>query len=96
MHYGLAFFPTDVSMQPIEFGEAAEAAGFESIWFPEHSHIPISRRTPWGGRRGAPPLPEHYWRTHDAIVALAAVAARTKRIRLGTVRLRPAVRREYQ
>ncbi len=84
MRYGLAYFPTDQSMQPIEFGEAAEAAGFESIWFPEHSHIPVSRRTPWGGREGAPPLPEHYWRTHDAIVALAAVAARTERVRLGT------------
>jgi len=71
-------------MQPVEFGQAAEAAGFESIWFPEHSHIPTSRRTPWGGREGAPPLPEHYWRTHDAIVALAAIAATTERLLLGT------------
>jgi len=82
--YGLAFFPTDRSLQPIEFGEAAENAGFESIWFTEHSHIPTSRRTPWGGREGAPPLPEHYRRTHDAIVGLAAVAGRTSTIRLGT------------
>jgi probable F420-dependent oxidoreductase len=71
-------------MQPIEFGTAAERAGFESIWFAEHSHIPTSRRTPWGGREGAPPLPDHYRRTHDALIALAAVAARTSRIRLGT------------
>ncbi len=84
MQYGLAYFPTDLAMQPVEFGEAAEAAGFESIWFAEHSHIPVSRRTPWGGREGAPPLPEHYWRTHDSIVALAAIAARTETIRLGT------------
>lgn len=84
MLYGLAYFPTDKAMQPIEFGEAAEAAGFESIWFAEHSHIPVSRITPWGGREGAPPLPEHYWRTHDSIVALAAIAARTETIRLGT------------
>ncbi len=84
MLYGLAYFPTDKAMQPIEFGEAAEAAGFESIWFAEHSHIPVSRITPWGGRAGAPPLPEHYWRTHDSVVALAAIAARTTDIRLGT------------
>jgi len=84
MLYGLAYFPTDKAMQPIEFGEAAEAAGFESIWFAEHSHIPVSRITPWGGREGAPPLPDHYSRTHDSIVALAAIAARTTRIRLGT------------
>ena len=84
MKYALGFFPTDTSMQPVPFGHAAEAAGFESIWFPEHSHIPVSRRTPWGGREGAPPLPEHYWRTHDAIVALAAIAATTSSIRLGT------------
>ncbi|MCP3974016.1 MAG: LLM class F420-dependent oxidoreductase [bacterium] len=71
-------------MQPIQFGEAAEEAGFESIWFAEHSHIPVSRRTPWGGREGAPPLPEQYWRTHDSVVALAAIAARTSSIRLGT------------
>lgn len=84
MKYALGFFPTDKSMQPVEFGRAAEDAGFESIWFPEHSHIPVSRRTPWGGREGAPPLPEHYWRTHDAIVALAAVASVTSSLRLGT------------
>jgi len=84
MLYGLAYFPTDTAMQPVAFGEAAEAAGFESIWFAEHSHIPVSRRTPWGGRAEAPPLPEHYWRTHDAIVALAAIAARSDKIRLAT------------
>jgi len=84
MLYGLAYFPTDTAMQPIEFGEAAEAAGFESIWFAEHSHIPTSRLTPWGGRPGAPPLPDRYRRTHDSIVALAAIAARTTSIRLAT------------
>lgn len=84
MLFGLAYFPTDLAMQPVEFGEAAEAAGFESIWFAEHSHIPVSRRTPWGGREWAPPLPEHYWRTHDSVVALAAIASRTSSIRLGT------------
>ena len=84
MKFGLTTFPTDMSIQPVPFAKAAEAAGFESIWFPEHSHIPASRTTPWGGVEGAPPLPEHYRRTHDAIVALAAAAAATTEIRLGT------------
>jgi probable F420-dependent oxidoreductase len=81
---GLVMFPTDLGMQPIELAKEAEARGFASLWFPEHSHIPSSRKTPWGGREGAPPLPEEYWRTHDQFVALAAAAAVTTTIQLGT------------
>lgn len=84
MRIGLVIFPTDRGIQPIELGREAEARGFDSLWFPEHSHIPTSRRTPWGGREGAPPLPEEYWRTHDQFVALAAVAAVTERLTLAT------------
>ena len=84
MRLGVMMFPTDTAIQPVELGRAVEERGFESLWFPEHSHIPASRETPWGGRANAPPLPEHYWRTHDQLVALAAVAATTSRIRLGT------------
>ena len=84
MKVGAMLFPTDRSIQPIEFGEALEERGFHSVWFPEHSHIPTSRRTPWGGRPGAPPLPEMYWRTHDQLIGLTAIAARTERLRLGT------------
>jgi len=84
MRVGLLIFPTDKGIQPIELGKEAEARGFDSLWFPEHSHIPVSRRTPWGGREGAPPLPEEYWRTHDQFVALAAIAGATSTIKLGT------------
>lgn len=84
MHHGVVIFPTDTAIQPVELGVACEERGFESLWFPEHSHIPTSRRTPWGGRQDAPPLPEEYWRTHDQFVALAAVAAATSSLRLGT------------
>lgn len=84
MHIGVSIFPTDQTMQPIELGKAAEDLGFESLWFPEHSHIPTSRVTPWGGVKGAAPLPEHYWRTHEQFTAFAAVAAVTSRIKLGT------------
>jgi len=84
MRVGLVMFPTDKGLQPVELGREAEARGFDSIWFPEHSHIPVSRRSPWGGREGAPPLPEEYWRTHDQFLALAAIAATTSTIKLAT------------
>ncbi len=84
MDLGLMIFPTDQTIDPIELGNATEDLGFDSLWFPEHSHIPTSRTTPWGGRQGAPDLPDFYWRTLDQFVALAAVAAVTERIKLGT------------
>jgi probable F420-dependent oxidoreductase len=84
MKFGIVIFPTDLTMQPVELARACERLGFDSLWFAEHSHIPTSRLTPWGGREGAPPLPEHYWRTHDAFVALGAAAAVTEKLELGT------------
>ena len=84
MHIGVYIFPTDTTLQPVQLARAVEDRGFESLWFPEHSHIPSSRKTPWGGRDGAPPLPEMYWRTHDQFVALAACAAVTTTLKLGT------------
>ncbi|WP_420451313.1 LLM class F420-dependent oxidoreductase [Ilumatobacter sp.] len=84
MHIGVAIFPTDQTIDPVELARAAEDRGFESLWFPEHSHIPTSRDTPWGGNEGAPPLPEFYWRTHDPFVALGACAGATSTIKLAT------------
>jgi probable F420-dependent oxidoreductase len=84
MKVGIIMFPTDKAIQPMELARACEERGFESLWFPEHSHIPSSRETPWGGRPELGPLPEEYWRTHDQFVALAACAAVTKKLRLGT------------
>ncbi len=84
MDYGLAIFPTDQTIGAVELGREAEDRGFESLWFPEHSHIPTSRTSPWGGRKGAPPLPDFYWRTHDQFVAFGAVAATTTKLKLGT------------
>jgi probable F420-dependent oxidoreductase len=83
MKFGISVFPTDKSMRPDDLAREVEARGFESLWFPEHSHIPVSRETPWGGQEGAPPLPEHYWRSHDVFVALAYAGAATTTLRLG-------------
>jgi probable F420-dependent oxidoreductase len=82
--FGVNMFPTDKAINPMELAVEAENRGFESLWFPEHSHIPTSRVSPWGLNPKAPPLPEEYWRTHDQFVALGMAAAVTKNIKLGT------------
>lgn len=86
MKLGVDIFLTDLSIQPVRLAEELEERGYESLWAPEHSHIPTSRKTPWGGRpaAAAPPLPEFYCRLHDAYVALAAAAAVTDRLKIGT------------
>lgn len=81
MKFGLTMFPADTAMNVVEVGQAAEDRGFEALLFPEHTHIPISRRSPFPY---APELPAHYSRTLDPFVSLAAVAARTTRLKIGT------------
>jgi probable F420-dependent oxidoreductase len=81
MIFGFAIFPTDYAIAPAELGRAAEDAGFESLFFAEHTHIPASRDTP---RPGGGDLPRQYWHTHDPFVALATVAQATERLRFGT------------
>ncbi len=80
-NFGVQIFPTDQTIQPIDVALAVEERGLDSLFFPEHTHIPTARTTPFPGG-GA--LPEHYWRSHDPFVSLAAAAAVTKRIRIGT------------
>jgi probable F420-dependent oxidoreductase len=84
MHYGLTYFPTDDSMRPDAFARAAEERGFESIWFAEHSHIPVSEATPGPPAPGEPGLPRPYYAVGDPFVGLAMAAAATTTLRLGT------------
>jgi probable F420-dependent oxidoreductase len=81
MKLGVAMFATDYAIRPDELARACEERGFESVWFPEHTHIPASRRSPWplGGD-----LPKDYWHTHDLFVSLMAAAAATKTIKVGS------------
>jgi probable F420-dependent oxidoreductase len=81
MHYGLMMFATDFAIRIDELAREAEARGFDSLWLPEHTHIPASRRSPWPG---GPELPKEYWHTHDLFVALAMAAAATHKLKLGT------------
>ena len=81
MHVGVAMFCTDYAIAPTELARALEERGFESLWLPEHSHIPLSRRSPFpqGGE-----LPKKYYDVMDPFVVLGAAAAVTTRLKLAT------------
>jgi probable F420-dependent oxidoreductase len=68
-------------MGPVELGRALEERGFESLWAPEHSHIPLSRQSPFpqGGD-----LPKKYYDVMDPFVTLSAAAGATRKLRVGT------------
>ncbi|HYB44560.1 MAG TPA: LLM class F420-dependent oxidoreductase [Candidatus Methylomirabilis sp.] len=81
MHYGVFQFSTDYGMRIDDLARAVEERGLESLFVPEHTHIPASRRSPFPGGTD---LPREYWHTLDPFVALGAAAAVTRRIKLGT------------
>jgi probable F420-dependent oxidoreductase len=81
MLYGVGMFATDYAIRPDDLARESEARGFESLWLPEHTHIPASRRSPWPG--GAD-LPKEYWHSYDPFVALMAAASATERLRIAT------------
>jgi len=81
MLVGAFYFPTDYGMDVAELAAALETRGFDSLFVCEHTHIPVSRRTPFpsGGE-----LPKRYAHTHDPFVALSFAAAATRTLKLGT------------
>src|ERR1700752_2456501 len=81
MEFGASIFFTDYSISPTELASALEERGVDSLWAPEHSHIPTSRRTPAPGG-GA--LDKRYYDVMDPFVTLTAAAAATRRLKLGT------------
>lgn len=81
MLFGGAMFFTAYSMSAPELAQALEARGFESVWAPEHSHIPVSRKSPFPGGGD---LPQPYYDAMDPFVVLAAASSVTKTIKLGT------------
>src|SRR5580693_3379607 len=81
MDFGAAMFFTDYSMTAAELGQALEARRFESVWAPEHSHIPSTRKTP---PAGGPELPKQYYDVMDPFVTLTAAAMATKTLKVGT------------
>jgi probable F420-dependent oxidoreductase len=81
MEIGAFIFPTEYSIRIDELARALEERGLESLFVTEHTHIPVSRRTPWPG---GGELPREYAHTLDPFVGLAAAAAVTKRLKVGT------------
>jgi probable F420-dependent oxidoreductase len=81
MHIGICIFPTEYSIRIDELAREMEQRGFESLFVPEHTHIPTSRRSPFAGGQ---PLPREYAHTLDPFVGLTAAAAATTRLRIGT------------
>ena len=81
LNFGASMFFTDYSMAPGELGKALEERGFESVGAPEHSHIPMTRKTPFpaGGD-----LPKKYYDAMDPFVTLTMAAAATKKLKVGT------------
>jgi len=81
MEFGIDLLTTDFGIHPVELGQTLEALGFESLFFAEHTHIPVNRRSP---HPYAPDINQDYLRCLDPFIALATVAASTKHLRLGT------------
>ena len=81
MKLGAMMFSTDYSIRPDDLARILEDRGFESLWVPEHTHIPASRQSPWPGGGD---LPRDYWHTYDPFLALTAAAGATTNLKLGT------------
>jgi probable F420-dependent oxidoreductase len=81
MHIGVCMFATEYAIPIDELARETEARGFESLWVPEHTHIPTSRRSQWAG---GSELPKEYSHTYDPFVSLMFAAAVTRTLKLGT------------
>ena len=81
MKVGAFYFPTDYGINIAELAKALEDRGFDSLFVPEHTHIPLSRKSPFPG---GGELPKRYSHTHDPFVGLAFAAAVTKKLKVGT------------
>ena len=84
MRIGGVYFFTDRGPDAVEFARRMEALGFDSLFLPEHTHIPASRRTSYPDAYGGGELPWFYARMLDQVVTLSAVASATSRLQLGT------------
>jgi probable F420-dependent oxidoreductase len=79
--HGILMFSTDDAIDPATFAKEVEDRGFDSVWFPEHSHIPTKRESPYPGGGD---LPDMYRRTYDPFISLTVAAAATTRLKVAT------------
>jgi probable F420-dependent oxidoreductase len=80
MEFGVAIFPTHEAIRPGDVARLVEERGHESLFFPEHTHIPVEH-TPYPGGE---PLPHRYVHTFDLFVAVTAAVCATSRLRVGS------------
>ncbi|MGE5378304.1 MAG: LLM class F420-dependent oxidoreductase, partial [Bacteroidota bacterium] len=81
MNFGIHIFPTENSIQPAELARAVEERGLESLWFSEHTHIPVRFLN---AQEGKPALPDYYWQTYDLFIAMSLAAVATQKIKIGS------------
>jgi probable F420-dependent oxidoreductase len=81
MQFGVHVFPTQFSIQPDGLARAAEERGLESVWFAEHTHIPVRFLN---APERTSPLPEYYWQTYDIFIAMTLAVTASKNIKVGT------------
>ena len=84
MELGAVTFFTDDGADPVEFAQFMEGSGFDSLFFPEHTHFPVERKTPYPAAYGGGELPNFYLHTLDQIVAMSMVASHTTTLKVGT------------
>ncbi|MDF2444242.1 MAG: hypothetical protein JWR01_2445 [Subtercola sp.] len=84
MKVGVYVFATDLDPDPGELALEIESRGFDSMFFPEHSHIPVSRATAYPEQYGGGVLPDFYKRTYDPFISCSFAAAATTTLQVGT------------
>lgn len=89
MKIGVMTMNTDYGVNPIKLAQRAEALGIESIFLPDHSHVPVTRKASYDGPKGAFPgspgdMPKEYYHNYDQLITLAAISAATTTLKLGT------------
>ncbi|API59702.1 hypothetical protein BSL82_10535 [Tardibacter chloracetimidivorans] len=89
MKFGVLTMNTDECVDPVRLAKEAEAQGIESLFVPDHSHVPVTRRLPYGGPTDAfdaspGDMPRDYYRNRDQLLTLAAIAAVTTTLKIGT------------
>jgi probable F420-dependent oxidoreductase len=82
MRLGITAALTDLDATPASLALAVEELGFDALYLPEHTHLPVREDVPPALVEGV--RLDDYKRCLDPLVALSTAAAVTSRIGLGT------------
>lgn len=98
MKFGVFWMNTDEGMDPLELARETEGIGLESIFVPDHSHVPVHRGAAWAatldnvnltdrgdlGETVASDMPRDFYRNREQLLTLTAMATVTSTLRVGT------------